>query len=96
MAISDRIIAQLIKDPNAILDYGFDWSEWLQTDETISTSTWTVPTGVTQASTQRTDTQTKIFLSGGTVGQTYRITNRIVTNQTRQDDRSILIKIIER
>lgn len=30
------------KDPAAILDYQFDWSQWLASCETILTSTWTV------------------------------------------------------
>src|SRR5207237_8913736 len=32
------------KDPNADLDYQFDWTAWLGTD-TISTSTWSAPIG---------------------------------------------------
>lgn len=31
-----------VKDPSAILDYTIDWSEWLPTDDAISTATWTV------------------------------------------------------
>jgi len=33
------------KDPNADLDYGFDWTAWLGATDTITESTWTVPAG---------------------------------------------------
>ncbi len=32
------------KDPAADLDYGFDWTAWLGIADTITLSTWTVPT----------------------------------------------------
>ena len=66
-----------IKDPESVLDYGFDWSDWLDTDDTVSTSTWKVPTGITEDSDTNTTTTTMIWLSGGTVGSQYKITNRI-------------------
>jgi len=76
------------KDPNAVLDYAIDWSSWLATGETISTSDWTVPSGITKDSNEKDDTSTKIWLSGGTDGQTYTIVNRITTSADRTDDRS--------
>jgi len=85
-----------LKDPEAVLDYGFDWSDWLADGETISTSTWTVPTGITKDSDSKTDTVTTIWLSGGTAGKSYRVTNHIVTSAGRQDDRSLIIKVMER
>ena len=65
-----------VKDPDATLDYIIDWSEWLDTD-TISTSTWTVPTGLTNVSDSNTTTTATIWLSGGTAGQRYTVSNRI-------------------
>jgi hypothetical protein len=52
----------MLKDPQAVLDYGFDWSKWLGTD-TISTSTWTVPVGITKDSDTHDTTTTTIWLS---------------------------------
>jgi len=43
-------MTRFLKDPDAVLDYGFDWSDWLADGETISTSTWTVETGITKDS----------------------------------------------
>ena len=84
-----------VKDPDATLDYIIDWSEWLDTD-TISTSTWTVPTGLTNVSDSNTTTTATIWLSGGTAGQRYTVSNRIVTAAGRTEDRSITIKVRQR
>ena len=85
-----------IKDPQSVLDYGFDWSDWLDTGDTVSTSTWTVPTGITEDSETETSTATTIWLSGGTVGKKYKITNRMVTANGRTVDRSFYVKVESR
>lgn len=95
MAESSRIT----HDPQAKLDYAVDWSAWLQSGETISESTWTVPDGITQAPTpapSNTATVATIWLTGGTVGQNYAVTNHIKTSMGREDDRSLSIRVIER
>lgn len=89
------------KDPNAVLDYRVDWSSWLAGGETISTSAWTVPTGITEVNdaghpTSSTTTTATIWLSGGTDGTRYRVTNRITTSQGRTEDRSIYVSVMER
>jgi hypothetical protein len=95
--MADNPIATFEKDPNAVLDYVIDWGdEWLEAGDEISTSTWTVPTGITKDSDDKTATITTIWLSGGTDGVTYDIVNRIVTTGGRIDDRTITIKVRER
>ena len=42
-------LTTFLKDPEAVLDYTVDWGIWLDTD-TISTSNWTVPAGITKDS----------------------------------------------
>lgn len=83
-----------VKDIDAVLDYKFDWSEWLADSETISTHTVTVDTGLTKDSDEITDTNTSVtvWLSGGTAGQKYKVNCEIVTNQDRTDQRTIVIK----
>lgn len=76
------------KDPNAVLDYSIDWSDWLDTD-TISTSTWTVPTGLTKGTDTTSTTVTTVWLSGGTAGTTYEILNRITTAGGRTQDKTV-------
>jgi hypothetical protein len=85
-----------IKDPDAVLDYGFDWSDWLAVGETIATSTWTFPAGITQDSANNSTTSTGVWVSGGTVGQTYEIVNHIITSAGRKDDRTLMILVLQR
>ena len=88
-------IAIYYKDPDAVLDYAIDWSDWLGTD-TISTSAWTVDSGITKDSDSNTITTATIWLSGGAAGEHYECTNRITTADGRTDDRTIVIQIQEK
>lgn len=92
-----------IKDPDAVLDYKFDWkaltngsgtSDWLAAGETISTRTVTADNGITVDSSSITDTNTTVtvWLSGGTHGQDYTVACKIVTSASRTDERSITIQ----
>ena len=81
------------QDPQANLDYGFDWSGWLRPGDTIVTSTFIVASGLTKGTESHTDTTTSVFVSGGTVGVSYDITNHITTAQGRADDRTLTITI---
>lgn len=83
------------KDPDAVLDYSIDWSDWLDAD-TISTSTWTVETGLTKGTVSNTTTLTTVWLSGGTAGTSYSVSNRIVTAGGRTEDRTFYIEMRER
>lgn len=90
----------MIKDPNAVLDYGFNWrpdgKEWLEEDETITSYVITVPTGITKDSDSESDGVVTVWLSGGTVGQNYKIECEITTSKDRTDERSTWIKVVER
>ncbi|WP_432112857.1 hypothetical protein [Streptomyces sp. S1] len=84
------------KDPQAVLDWAFNWSRWLSEDESISSATVTVDAGLTKDS-QSNDTGTvTVWLSGGTLGVTYKVACRITTNQGRTDERTIGIRITDR
>ena len=85
-----------LKDPDSVLDYTNDWSDWLSGSEVISTSTWSVDTGITQDSESETNTTATIFVSGGSAGETYRLTNEIVTDQARTAERSVIVRVEER
>lgn len=84
------IIQTFQKDPNDTLDYVIDWSAWLGTD-TISSSTFAVPSGLNKNSDSHTDTTATVWISGGYVGQSYTITNQIVTAGARTVERSFQI-----
>lgn len=84
------------KDPDAVLDWVWDWNEWLDDGETISTSTFIPSVGINVDSTSNTTKTATVWLSGGTAGQVYQVTNRITTSSGRTDDRSITIRVTER
>ena len=81
-----------LKDSDAVKDYAIDWSPWLAGD-TITTSTWIVPTGITKNSDTHTTTGTTIWLSSGTDGTDYNLVNRVVTAGGRTEDRTITILV---
>lgn len=89
----------LTKDPEAVLDYAIDWDvtgdSWLSGD-TISSVTWTVPTGLTKGSESNTTTTATVWLSGGTAGSIYSISCKIVTAGGRTDERTFKLKVEER
>jgi len=83
------------KDPDAILDYVIDWTAWLGAD-TIAASQWIVPSGLTKTAEENSSTTATVWLSGGSAGQRYTVTNRITTAGGRTEDRSISIQVKER
>ena len=96
-----------IQDPQAVLDYKIDWAastngsgpaDWLASGETIGTYSVSASTGLTVDSSSLTDDDTSVtvWLSGGTVGKIYTVTCHIVTDASREDDRTITIKCEER
>jgi hypothetical protein len=84
------------KDPQAVLDYAMDWSDWLATDTITGTPVWTVPTGLTKDSQSNTTTVATAWLSGGVLGTTYTVSCKITTTAGRTDERSFRLKIVER
>jgi hypothetical protein len=68
------------KGDQETISFGVDWSDWLTEEGVeISSSSWDVPAGVTKESEASDLTSTSIFLSGGEVGEVYKITNVITT-----------------
>lgn len=96
---------EMLKDPEARLDYTFDWraetngtgdSDWLLDGDSISTHTLTVPSGLTLDTESADGDTVTAWLEGGTAGQSYTVTCHITTVQGRQDDRSLLITVTNR
>lgn len=82
------------KSPDDVLDYQVDWTEALDGD-TIATSTWSVPAGITKDSDSSGDSTTTIWLSGGTADQEYEIENTIVTVANRTFKQCVTIRVVE-
>lgn len=90
------------KDPSEVLDYDINWAPRLGTDTInqgigASASVWTVPPGISLVinSNSFLPQRTKVWLSGGTPGQTYVLRNDIITTAgaTLYESVSILCKV---
>lgn len=88
-------MSSYVKDPAAVLDYSINWTDWLPDGDTITTSTWTADAGITMDSDSNTTTAATVWVSGGTVGESYNLVNHIVTADGREDDRTIIIRVRE-
>ena len=85
-----------LKDPSAVLDYLFDWTEWLASGETIATHTITADTGITVDSSTELDGKVTVWLSGGTAGINYKVACLITTSAGRTDERTLWIRVVDR
>ena len=85
------------KDPNATLDYTFDWTAYLAPlADTITSAAWVLGDTLTMVSQTHTTTTATIFVSGGTLGNIATLTCRITTAGGRTDDRTVNLKIVAR
>ena len=85
------------KDPNATLDYLFDWEPYLTpVADTIASVMFVLTGGLVEVSKANTATKATVFVSGGTTGTPATITCRITTAGGRIDDRTISLTIVER
>lgn len=95
------------KDPGAVLDYGWDLralsheqegavSDWLESDETVSSFTVTADAGLTVDSSSETDGLIMAWLSGGTASQKYEVSCEFTTSKGRTDVRRVTVEVIER
>ena len=87
---------QYTKDPSAILDWAYDWTDWLAAAETITDYTITPDTGITVDSDSESDGVVTVWLSGGTAGINYKVACLITTTAGRTDERTIWIKVVDR
>jgi len=88
--------SQKVKDSDAVLDYAFEFEDWLSPSETINSFTVIASPGITVDSSSNTVDTVTVWLSGGTAGVPYTVTCRIVTNQGRTDDRTMTIRVVNR
>lgn len=92
----------ITKDPQADLDYTWNWAPYLAgISDSIATVQFVIE-GPDNAMTQHdagfSGALAVVWLAGGTVGNTYRVTCRITTTHSPQrvDDRSIFVKVTPR
>ena len=87
---------QYTKDPSAILDWAYDWTDWLAAAETITDHTITADTGITVDSSTEDTGKVTVWLSGGTAGINYKVACLVKTSAGRTDERTIWIKVANR
>ena len=94
---ADRDGAYIDKDTDAVLDYSVDWTNWMPTSDTITTSTWAITAiaGDEDALTIDSEAETTLVatavISGGTDVYIYTVSNTIVTDNGITDRRHFRI-----
>ncbi len=84
------------KDADAILDYVFDWEEFVDADsDTITSATVSAPAGITITATTITVSTVRVFVTGGSEGTTYPIVNHILTVGGREEDKVLELTITQ-
>jgi hypothetical protein len=91
----------LLKDPDAVLDYGIDWgAQYLDQGDLLADSSWWVDPdetdGVSVVGSLFSDSVSTVQAGGGTPGRLYRLANRVVTQSGRTDERSIMLRVEKR
>lgn len=86
-------MASYVKDPNANLDYRWDWSSWLAAGDTIVSHEVTVDGTVVLGTHSNDESSVTAWISGGTDGEKARVTARVTTAQGRIDDRTIVLDV---
>jgi hypothetical protein len=88
--------SQFIKDPNAVLDYKWDWTAWLPSGDTITSAVVAVQAGDVAINSQsNTTTAVTAWISAGTAGTEAELRARVTTAQGRIDDRTITLILEE-
>lgn len=94
----------ITKDIEAQLTYTFDWSEWLEGDDTLVAVEYTVnarrndpdPIDVISSGVTPDGLQSFVELAGGQLDKTYVVSAKITTDRGMIDRRQFRITIVER
>lgn len=83
------------KQPRDHLDYDIDLSDWLYDGDRVqSIEMVEVPDGITVTQTGHTEDRAKVWLEGGTDGESYKLTLLVYTN-SRIKEVEFLIIVVE-
>ena len=89
---------QIVKDPEALLTYALDWTNWLEQGDTLSTATWEIvarandPDPLVKVNNGIQGNVTYITLDEGQVGKTYTVFCKVVTVDGLEDRRFFKVK----
>ncbi len=90
------ILGKFTKQPADVLDYDFDYSDWLaDRADTISSHTVVAEAGLAVVESIAINGVVKVFLSGGVDGGSYKVTCTAITTGGRTKQAEITIKVKE-
>ena len=79
-----------------VLDYLWEWGDWLATGETIISKEVTVPAGLTELSSSIVGGDSVVvWISGGVIGQNYVVAVKVTTDFGRTKTRRARFEIKE-
>lgn len=85
------------KAPEEVIVEGFDWSDRMDpATDYIADSEWTIDAGLTGSAATFTKSQTQLDLSGGTVNETYKVSNTMTTSTGLVYVKSFLVLVADR
>lgn len=84
-----KIVAVHNAVPNSNVTYTIDWSD--KFTDGISSSSWTVPSGLTQTSGFFSSSTASVRISGGAACSSYEVINIVQTSGGQSDSRSIIL-----
>ena len=84
------------KDPNETLDYRLNWRARIPAGDKITSSAWSSPAGITKGVNTYTDYTTTLWLSAGTIGETYSFTNTVNTQAGRILEQTVEITVVSK
>lgn len=88
-------IPTIEKTTKAVLDYSFDWSQWLAPiTDAITDYTVEAPPGITVDYDTVAGGVVTVWLSGGTAGNTYPVRCKITTTAGRTEERMIRVAMV--
>ena len=92
-------MAMMVKDPDARIDFEFDWGTAYPDGQAVVASSWTVVPdgagGVIVAAAAHDLMESTATLSGGIAGHVYRVTNRVTMSDGQIDERSVTMRVEE-
>ena len=87
------------KDPQEVLDYSIDWNNRISSGDALDSSAWAITTDPDSGLTIDSNTfdgavgTATVWLSGGTLGQEYALTNTVTTSGGRTMEQTVRLKI---
>ena len=90
-----RYVGKTTKDPDSILFYRIDWTDWLEGDS-IYGNVWSVTGGlvIVPGSASVVGNVVRVKISGGTLGTLATLTSRMTSTGFETEDATIALRIV--